>query len=129
DTKRSSMFVGSLVAAIAATLALLLLATVQIFAPPPPPPQQPPQGVRPPPPPIFNQQTLLSVIIIAAALFTIAWIATIASAIRAQILRETHKVMADYGEAREVGGYDVGYRQGSRPAAEVRQLHPVPPID
>jgi hypothetical protein len=127
DNKRSSMFVGCLVAAIAATLALAFLMAVQVTAPPGPPPGQ--QGPGRPGPPLLNPQNLTSGIVIVAALFTIAWIATIAAAVRDQILHETHKIMAEYGELRETDGYVNGYRQGGRPEAEVRQLHPVPPIN
>ena len=126
--KRSSMFVGSLVAAIAATLALAFLIVVQVTAPPPPPPGSQ-QGSGGRPAPLLNPQNLTSIIVIVAALFTIAWIATIAAAIRDQILRETHRIMTEYGDLRETDGYVNGYHQRGRPEAEVRQLHPVPPID
>jgi hypothetical protein len=127
DNKRSSMFVGCLVAAIAATLALAFLMVVQVTSPPGPPPGQPQgQGGRPP---LLNPQTLTSFIVIVAALFTIAWIATIAAAIRDQILGETHKILAEYGELRETDGYVNGYHQRGRPEAEVLKLRPVPPTD
>lgn len=122
------MFVGSLVAAIAATVALAFLVVAQATSPPPPPPTQA-AGKPPPPPGILNPQTLTSVIVVVAALFTIAWIATIAAAARDLIMRDTHKIMSDYGELRETDGYVNGYRQRGRPEAEVRQLHKVPPID
>ena len=128
DSKRSSMFVGCLVAAIAATLALAFLMIVQITSPPGPPPgSQQAAGGRPAPP-LLNPQNLTSIVVVVAALFTIAWIATIAAAVRDQILRESHKILTEYGELRETDGYVNGYRQGGRPEAEVRQLHPVPPI-
>jgi hypothetical protein len=125
------MFVGSLVAAIAATAALAFLMIVQLSSPPPPPrpDQQGGGGGGPPPVALTNPQNLTSLIVIAAALFAIAWIATIAAAIRDQILRETHKIMADYGDLRETDGYVSGYHQRGRPDAEVLRLRPLPPID
>jgi hypothetical protein len=130
DSKRSSMFVGSLVAAIAASVALAFLIVVQVTAPPGPPPGslQPASG-RPPAPPLMNPQNLTSIIVIVAALFAIAWIATIAAAIRDQILRETHRIMSEYGDLRETDGFVAGYHQRGRPEAEVLKLRPVPPID
>jgi hypothetical protein len=129
DNKRSPMFVGSLVAAISATVALAFLLVVQVTAPPGPPPGSQQQGPGGRPPPLLNPQNLVSIIVIVAALFTIAWVATIAAAARDLILRDTQKIMSEYGELRETDGYVNGYRQGGRPEAEVRQLHPVPPID
>jgi hypothetical protein len=123
------MFVGSLVAALASTAALMFLLVVQLTAQPPPRPGEPGPGGKPPPSPLLNPQNLTSAIVIVAAVFTICWIATIAAAIRDQILRETNRIMSEYGELRETEGYVNGYRQGGRPGAEVRQLHPVPPID
>jgi hypothetical protein len=127
DNKRSSMFVGCLVAAIAATLALAFLMAVQVTAPPGPPPGQ--QGPGRPGPPLLNPQNLTSGIVIVAALFTIAWIATVAAAIRDQILRETNRIMTEYGDLRETDGYVNGYHQRGRPEADVLKLRPVPPID
>jgi hypothetical protein len=125
------MFVGSLVAAIATTVALAFLIILQVNSPPPPPPNQQGGGGggRPPSAAILNPQNLTSLIVIAAALFTIAWIATIAAAIRDQILHETHKIMSEYGDLRETDGYVSGLHQRSRPDAEVLRLRPLPPID
>jgi hypothetical protein len=127
--RRSSMFVGSLVAAIAATAALFFLYALQVSTKPGPPPNgQNPNG-GPPPSPFLTHESLTSAITILAAIAAVAWVATIAAAIRDQILRDMNRILTDYAEMRETDGFLNGLRQASRPDAEVRQLHRVPPID
>jgi hypothetical protein len=128
NSKRSSMFVGSLVAAIAATALLLLLYAVQVGSKPPRADGQGPTN-PPPGPAILAPPSLSAAITIAAAIAVVAWIATIAAMARDQILREMNRILSDYAEMRETDGFLSGMRQASRPDAEVRQLHPVPPID
>jgi hypothetical protein len=123
------MFIGSLVAAIAATTALLFLYLVQVGSPGPPPSGGQGPGNPPPGPPILSPPALSSAISILAAAAAIFWVATIAAAIRDQILRDMNRILSEYAEMRETDGFLNGLRQGSRPDAEVRQLHPVPPID
>lgn len=120
------MFVGSLVAAIAATAILLALYLVQATAPGPPPGPPPP---GPHPPAFMSQSALSAAITIVAAAAVIAWVATIAAMARDQILRDLNRVLSEYAEMRETDGFLSGMRQASRPDAEVRQLHPVPPIE
>jgi hypothetical protein len=122
------MFVGSLVAAIAATVVLLTLFAVQVNAGPPPRPGDP-QGNNPPPPQFLSRESLAGAITIVAAIAVIAWVATIAAMARDQILHEMNRILSEYAEMRETDGFLSGMRQASRPEAEVRQLHPVPPID
>ena len=130
NSKRSSMFVGSLVAAIASTAFLLFLYAVQVGSKPPPQPGSGQgTGGPPPPPPILSPPNLSSAITIVAAVAVIAWVATIAAMARDQILREMNRILSEYAEMRETDGFLSGMRQASRPDAEVRQLHPVPPID
>jgi hypothetical protein len=128
-SKRSSMFVGSLVAAIATTAFLLFLYVVQVGTKPPP--QLGGQGPGGPPPglPILSPPSLSSAISIVAAIAVIFWVATIAAMARDQILRDLNRVLSEYAEMRETDGFLNGLRQASRPDAEVRQLHKVPPID
>src|SRR5262245_35524527 len=122
------MFVGSLVAAIASTAFLLVLYVVQVGTKPPP--QGGGQGPGGPPgPAILSPPSLSSAITIVAAIAVIAWVATIAAMARDQILREMNRILSDYAEMRETDGFLSGMRQASRPDAEVRQLHKVPPID
>ena len=128
NSKRSSMFVGSLVAAISATALLLLLYVVQVGSKPPPQPGSPGAGNQPGPP-ILAPPSLSAAITIVAAIAAVAWVATIAAMARDQILREMNRILAEYAEMRETDGFLSGMRQASRPEAEVRQLHPVPPID
>jgi hypothetical protein len=127
------MFVGSLVAAIAATFALIAVLILVVNAPPPqPPPAQGGGGGGPggmPPSQLLSGPSLTSAAVVAAALFTIAWVATIVTAVRDQMLHAMDKILSEYGEMRETEGYLHGYRQGGRPEAEVRTLHRVPPID
>jgi hypothetical protein len=121
------MFVGSLVAAIAATVWLVSLFVLEIQTPPPAPPSVATGTGAPPPPAVAS--SLTGLIIIATATFAIAWIATIMAAIRDQILSETNRILSEYGEMRETDGFLNGLRQASRPEVEVRALHPVPPMD
>jgi len=124
------MFVGSLVAAIAATAMLLFLYVVQVGSRPP---QGPGQGQGPgngpPGPAILSPPNLSSAITIVAAIAVVAWVATIAAMARDQILRDMNRVLTEYADMRETDGFLNGLRQASRPDAEVRQLHKVPPID
>jgi hypothetical protein len=128
NSKRSSMFVGSLVAAIAVTAFLLFLYAVQVGTRPPP--QLGGQGPGGPPgPPILSPPSLSSAITIVAGIAVICWVATIAAMARDQILRDLNRVLSEYAEMRETDGFLNGVRHASRPDAEVRQLHKVPPID
>jgi DNA-directed RNA polymerase specialized sigma24 family protein len=127
--RHSSMFVGSLVAAISATACLFSLFLLQVLTPPPPPPPGVAGPGSVPPAELFSPQSLTSAIVIAAAIFAISWIATIAATIRDQILWETNRIMSDYGDLRETDGYVSGYQQRGRPEAEVRQLYPIRPAD
>ena len=127
NSKRSSMFVGSLVAAISATALVLLLYAVQVGSKPPPQGGQGPNN-PPPGPPILSPPSLSAAITIVAAIAVVAWVATIAAMARDQILHEMNRILSEYAEMRETDGFLSGMRQASRPEAEVRQLHPVPPI-
>ena len=125
------MFVGSLVAAIAATAMLFFLYVLQVTGRPPPQGTPVPavQGQPPPQPAILSGPALSAAITIVAAAAVIAWVATIAAMARDQILRDLNRVLSEYAEMRETDGFLSGMRQASRPDAEVRQLHPVPPIE
>ena len=128
-SKRSSMFVGCLVAAIATTAFLLFLYAVQVGSKPPPQPGGQGSGGPPPGSPILAPPSLSSAISIVAAVAVVLWVATIAAMARDQILREMNRILSEYAEMRETDGFLSGMRQASRPDAEVRQLHKVPPID
>jgi len=128
NSKHSSMFVGSLVASISATALLVLLYVVQVGSKPPPPVGSQAANNPPPGPPILAPPSLSAAITIVASIAVVAWIATIAAMARDQILREMNRILSEYAEMRETDGFLSGMRQASRPEAEVRQLHPVPPI-
>jgi hypothetical protein len=102
---------------------------VQVGSKPPQPVGSQAANNPPPGPPILSPPSLSAAITIVAAIAVVAWIATIAAMARDQILREMNRILSEYAEMRETDGFLSGMRQASRPEAEVRQLHPVPPID
>jgi hypothetical protein len=116
--RASPMFVGSLVAAVASTVVLTVLAILQAQQPPP---RANPQNPPPPPPPPH----LMAGLIIVAAIFVVAWVAVLLAVARDTIMRriDAHEsrfeaVLAEkineYGELRETDGYVYGVHQTNR---------------
>ena len=81
----SRLLLGSLIAAVAATGALIL--TVIVGMPPGHPPPPPP-GSMPPPPPL----TTLAVFPVITGLFVLAWLAVVVAFSRDQILRRIEQL-------------------------------------
>ena len=81
----SKLLLGSLIAAVAATGALIL--TVIVGMPPGHPPPPPPGGMPPPPP-----LTSLAVFPVITGLFVLAWLAVVVAFSRDQILRRIEQL-------------------------------------
>jgi hypothetical protein len=84
----STLLLGSLIAAVAATGALII--TLIVGMPPGHPPPPGPGGMPPPPPPL----TSLAVFPVVTGVFVLAWLAVIVAFSRDQILRRIEELRA-----------------------------------
>jgi len=120
----SPLLLGSLIAGIATTLAVVIFGVMSARGGGPPRnPDQPP-----PPPPGETGLT------ISVGLWVIAWLAVLVTLARDQIMARLAEQRADmlarieeYSEQRETDGYLRGMRNAGGLAADVRPLHRVPP--
>lgn len=113
----SPLLLGSGLAAIASTI---LLAVLWYLDAKPPPPPRGTGGGGPPPPPSAHLALLVVV-----GIFTIAWVAVIASVCRDQIIRQINVVAQqvttatlEFGEHRETEGYLLAMRRAAEAEGE-----------
>jgi hypothetical protein len=93
----STLLLGSLIAAVAATGALII--TLAVGMPPGHPPPPGPGGMPPPPPPL----TSLAVFPVVTGVFVLAWLAVIVAFSRDQILRRIEQLQSGpAGDARQL---------------------------
>lgn len=116
----SPLLLGSLIAGLASTLAVVVFAVRSERAGPPPPP-----GAIPLPPPSTVGLT------IAVGCAVIAWLAVLIALGRDQIFRRLNAMQAhieEYGEQRDTDGYLRAVRTAGPVApSEVRPLHRIQP--
>jgi hypothetical protein len=154
----SKLLLGSSVAAIATSVAMIVAAVMIIQAPPPPP------GPNGPPPPPPNSAVVMIVI---TGMFVVSWLAVVVALARDQILRrlreldgegadreETHALLGalrqelaedrradlaslqaqivalttEYGEQRETDGYVNGMRVATRSPYPGAEVRPLHPV-